>query len=107
MGSVLLFMIGNISLLILLFTIRTFLILNITDRKVIVRISSVIHMSMCLLVGIIFYGGFSHIIVSPLMFISVYYSYLYRRNRRIWSIRVLLIFMNLGFPPLGAFYGEI
>jgi len=82
-GSVLLFTIGNMSILILLFTIRTLLILNINDGKVVVRISSVVHMSMCLLVGIVFYGRFSHIIVSPLMFISVYYSYLYMRNRGI------------------------
>jgi len=82
-GSLLLYILRNVSILILLFILSTFAILNLVDGKIIVGISSVVHMSLCLMTGMIFYGRFSHIVVSPLMFISVYYIYIYGGNRRI------------------------
>jgi hypothetical protein len=106
-GSYLIYLIGSFSLLFLMATISCVVIINLTDGKVIVGISSVIHISYCCLYGMLWYGRFTHVLISPLIFISVYYYYILSRLRAGWIIRLILIIINLGFPFIRSFLGEV
>lgn len=85
-----------------------------SDGKVVMAYSSVAHMSCAVIIfGMLtMYGGYSHIVVSPLMFVAVYVGYLNSRARILSDsfmstlLGGLLLF-NLGFPILGAFYCEV
>jgi hypothetical protein len=88
------------------------LILSVSDGKVFIALSSVLHMSCCIviLLWVIIYMGYIHIVLSPLIFIQVYIMYISSRSRYYLKIRVLvflLILMNFRFPYLGAFYSEL
>jgi len=74
-GSFFVYMMGGYSITFILFAIAVYMILNFVDGKVIVGMSSVVHISCCIMVRLVWYGGFSHVIVSPLMFYIVYVSY--------------------------------
>jgi len=84
------------------------------DGKVVMAYSSVVHISCCVIAFrlITIYRGYSHVVVSPLIFVMVYIGYQMSGNRILSpsfasvALRGLLLF-NLGFPLLGAFYGEV
>jgi hypothetical protein len=85
-----------------------------SDGKVVIAYSSVVHMSCCIIAfGLLtMFGGYSHVVVSPLMFVIVYIRY-QSSGSRILSpsflsvmLRGLLLF-NLRFPLMGAFYREV
>jgi len=90
------------------------MILMRSDGKVIIAYSSVVHMSCCVIsFGLLtMYGGYSHVVVSPLIFVMVYVGYISSRSRVLSDsfnsvlLRGLLL-LNLGFPLLGAFYSEV
>lgn len=85
-----------------------------SDRKVVMAYSSVVHISCCVIAFrlITIYRGYSHVVVSPLMFVIVYIGYQISGSRMLSpsfasvALGRLLLF-NLGFPLLGAFYGEV
>merc|ERR1719220_1577175 len=85
-----------------------------SDGKVVIAYSSVVHMSCCVIAfGLLtIFGGYSHVVVSPLIFVIVYIRYQSSRSRILSSsfssviLRRLLLF-NLGFPLMGAFYREV
>lgn len=85
-----------------------------SDRKVVIAYSSVVHMSCCVIAfGLLtMYRGYSHVVVSPLMFVMVYIGYQYSGSRLLapsFGSLILggLLLFNLGFPLLRAFYGEV
>merc|ERR1712088_1088544 len=90
------------------------MILMRSDRKVVIAYSSVVHISCCVIAfGLLtIFGRYSHVVVSPLIFVIVYIGYQSSRSRMLSSsfssimLRRLLLF-NLRFPLIGAFYGEV
>jgi NADH:ubiquinone oxidoreductase subunit 4 (subunit M) len=85
-----------------------------SDGKVVIAYSSVVHMSCCVIsFGMLsIYRGYSHIVVSPLIFVLVYVGYLMNGSRILTSsfessLTGGLLLFNLGFPLLGAFYCEV
>lgn len=95
----------------------TFLIIICFDGKVVIAYSSVVHMSLgCVLfvmvsfVGV--YCGLVHVIVSPLMFFICYMSYSLFGSRSVKRLLggyvvLLLLLINMSFPPFGAFLSEV
>lgn len=78
------------------------------DGKVIIAISSVLHMTISVIViSIVWYVGWLHILVSPLMFMAVYVSYNSSSSRLGWSMASVVLLINLGFPIIGAFFREV
>lgn len=89
-------------ILVLIFVYRTM------DGKVIVAISSVLHMTFSVVViSMVWYVGWLHVVVSPLIFIAVYVSYNSSSSRLSWSMASIVLLINLGFPIMGAFFREI
>lgn len=104
---------NEIPVLIMGVVIRRIMLMG-ADGKVVIAYSSVVHMSCCVIAfGLItMYRGYSHVVVSPLIFVMVYIGYQMSGSRILSpsfasvALRGLLLF-NLGFPLLGAFYGEV
>lgn len=92
--------------------ISLYSILVIVDGKGFAAYSSVLHMTTCVLVGllIILLVRYIHIILSPLMFITVYKCYV-RSGSRYFSkmglIVIILWIVNFGLPFLGGFFAEV
>jgi len=58
------------------------------------------------------YGRWSHVIVSPFIFVAIYIAYLDSRSRVIGksfksTVLGILLLLNIGFPILGRFYSEL
>jgi hypothetical protein len=76
--------------------------------------SSVAHMTICafLLRWIGFIVGLSHVVISPLMFLMVYVSYISSGSRllseslRPWMLGIVLL-LNVRFPLVGSFMAEL
>lgn len=68
-------------------------IIVVVDGKSFAAYSSVLHMTVCVLVGLIIMllVGYIHIIISPLMFITVYICYMNSRSRFFSKIRFLVM----------------
>lgn len=95
-----------------LLVIPALLMLNVSDGKVFMALSSVLHMSCCIVISlcVIMYIGYIHIVLSPLMFIQVYMMYVNNRSRYYLKLRIcvfILILMNFRFPYLRAFHSEL
>lgn len=91
-----------------IFCFAAIIVMIESDGKVIIALSSVCHISItpALYVSAM-YVGLTHIIVSPFIFISVYVTYKYLGNRLGWAMVPLVILLNLGFPLIGGFWGEV
>lgn len=92
--------------------ISLYSMLVIVDGKGFAAYSSVLHMTTCILIGllIILLVGYIHIILSPLMFITVYMCYVGSRSRYFSKIRLIVIVLwivNFGLPFLGGFFAEV
>jgi len=73
------FLMGGILML-----ICSIVMMRYVDGKRVVAISSVLHMgSSILFIGIIYIVGFTHIVVSPLIFLGVYTYYINSGSRMI------------------------
>lgn len=107
-GSVLYYLVGIFVPVVIVLGVVSLLIMRSVDGKGIVAISSVLHISVCAFsVFVIWLSGFTHIVVSPLMFLGVYFYYSLSGSRGGWSIGGFLILINLGFPLLGSFFVEV
>lgn len=108
-GSILLYFMGLISIVGLIGAIRCVIyIYRIFDSKQLVALSSVLHISLSVIyIGFILMVGFSHILVSPLMFIGVYIVYINNGTRGGWTISPDVILVNIGFILVRRFYVEI
>jgi len=85
-----------------------------SDGKVVMAYSSVVHISCCVIsFGLLtMYGRFSHVVVSPLIFVMIYVGYQSSGSRILsdsfYSVFLRgLLLINLGFPLVGAFYCEV
>jgi hypothetical protein len=103
----------ELPLLILGVIVRGFILMR-SDGKVVMAYSSVVHISCCVIsFGLLtIYRGFSHVVVSPLMFVMVYVGYQGSGSRILsegfYSVFLGgLLLLNLGFPLVGAFYCEV
>jgi formate hydrogenlyase subunit 3/multisubunit Na+/H+ antiporter MnhD subunit len=106
--SVFYHIIGIELMVMLLVVMAVFLILSYIDGKGIVAISSVIHMSVTvLLISVVWISGYTHILVSSLIFLAVYLRYSASGSRLMWAISVVVLLTNLGFPFVGGFISEI
>lgn len=108
-GTFLYFLIGDVFMMgRLLMLLCSIIMMRYVDGKGIVAISSVLHMrGSIIFIGMVYIVGFTHVVVSPLIFYGVYIIYNNSGARMIWSIRSLVLLVNLGFPCLGAFFCEI
>lgn len=84
----------------------------IMDGKGFAAYSSVLHITLCVIVSIvvIILVGYIHIIISPLMFISIYIMYVYSRSRIYVKRGVLMIVLwiiNFGLPFIRRFFSEV
>merc|ERR1712088_784286 len=104
---------SEMAVLIVRVVVRGIILMG-SDRKVVIAYSSVVHISCCVIAfGLLtIFGRYSHVVVSPLIFVIVYIGYQSSRSRMLSSsfssviLRGLLLF-NLRFPLIGAFYGEV
>merc|ERR1719220_1737807 len=90
------------------------MILIRSDGKVVMAYSSVVHISCCVIAFrlLTIFGRYSHVVVSPLIFVIVYIRYQSSRSRMLsssFSSIILggLLLFNLRFPLIGAFYREV
>jgi len=66
----------------ILILVCSVVIIRYVDRKRVVAMSSVLHIgSSILFIGIIYMIGFTHIVVSPLIFLGVYVYYVNSGSR--------------------------
>lgn len=82
------------------------------DRKLYAAISSVLHITLCILVGlyVMLLIRYIHIVLSPLMFMTVYICYVLMRSRYYIKNGVLIIVLwivNFRLPVLGGFFSEV
>lgn len=85
---------------------------SIVDGKGFAAYSSVLHITMCVIIGlyIILLVGYMHIVLSPLMFITVYMMYMISGNRfylKSGVVMLVLWIVNFGLPFLGSFFSEV
>jgi len=86
---------GQLILAGVLLVISVIVIVGIIDRKGFAAYSSVLHMSMCVIFGlvVILLVGYIHIVLSPLMFITVYGTYVISGSRFYLKMGVLIIIL--------------
>lgn len=82
------------------------------DGKIFAAMSSVLHITLCVLVRlyIILIIRYIHIVISPYMFITVYLMYLSRGTRFYMKIRFIIIILwivNFRLPIVGRFFSEV
>jgi NADH-ubiquinone oxidoreductase chain 4 len=70
-------------------------ILTVIDRKSFAAYSSVLHITLCVIIGlfVMLMIGYIHIILSPLMFITIYKGYNNSRSRFYIKLRLLMIIL--------------
>jgi hypothetical protein len=82
--------------------------LNDGDNKVVVAGSSVYHIGLSIVcINIIWLLRYSHMLISPLIFLRVYMRYLSSGSRNKSVLGMGLLVVNLGFPLVGSFFGEV
>jgi len=87
-------------------------IISIIDGKGFAAYSSVLHMTCCILLGliIILLVGYMHIVLSPLIFITVYLRYVMSGSRtyiKSGLIMIILWIVNFRVPFCGGFFAEV
>jgi len=88
----------NFSIIIMvrvLVFISAFVILSVIDGKRFAAYSSVLHMSLCVIfrLVLILLVRYIHIVLSPLIFITVYMGYVVSRSRFYMKIRLLIMML--------------
>lgn len=92
--------------------ISAFVIMSVIDRKGFAAYSSVLHISLCVIFGllVILLVGYMHIILSPLMFITVYKIYSLSGSRFYMKIRLMIMILwviNFRLPFVRSFFSEV
>lgn len=87
-------------------------LINVVDGKRFAAYSSVIHITCCVLLGLIIMllVGYIHIVLSPLIFITVYLRYVLSGSRMYLKsglIMIILWIVNFGMPFFGGFFAEV
>jgi hypothetical protein len=73
--------------------ISVLVIMSVIDRKGFAAYSSVLHISLCVIFGLLvmLLVGYIHIILSPLMFITVYKMYNLSGSRFYMKVRLMMM----------------
>merc|ERR1719461_2006961 len=92
--------------------ISSLVIMFVVDGKRFAAYSSVLHISLCVILGlmVMILVRYMHIVLSPLMFISVYMMYQINGSRfyiKAGLIMLVLWMVNFGLPFLGSFFSEV
>lgn len=103
---------GSLVLVRLILIISAIIIIGVIDRKGFAAYSSVLHISMCVVFGlfVILLVGYIHILLSPLMFITVYKMYVLSGSRFYLKMRVIMMVLwliNFGLPFVRSFFAEV
>lgn len=96
----------------IILVISTIVMSNVVDRKAFAAYSSVLHMTMCVILRlvIILLVRYMHIVISPLIFMTVYIVYRASGSRfylKIGLMMMVLWIVNFGLPFLGSFFSEV
>jgi len=102
----------NLIIVGLIVVMSCVIMMRVVDRKAFAAYSSVLHMTLCVLLGIIvmLLVGYIHIVISPLIFITVYIRYIISRSRFYMKIRLVMIILwivNFRLPFLRSFFSEV
>lgn len=112
LGIIYMWNFGEILGIRVIMIISVVVIYGIIDRKGFAAYSSVLHMTLCVVVGlyIMLLIGYIHIVLSPLIFITVYIIYVISGSRfyiKSGVIILILWMVNFGLPFLGSFFSEV
>jgi len=88
------------------------IIYEIVDGKSFAAYSSVLHITLCVVLGlyVMILVRYIHIVLSPLMFITVYIIYNLSGSRFYMKSRIIIIILwviNFGLPFLRSFFSEV
>merc|ERR1712157_421688 len=105
----------NFSLMIivgLLVLMSAVVIIRVIDGKGFAAYSSVLHISLCVIFGLVLMllVGYIHIVLSPLIFITVYIRYVVSGSRfylKMGLIIIVLWLVNFRLPFVGSFFSEV
>jgi len=103
---------GVLILVRVIVVISLYSILIIVDGKRFAAYSSVLHMTNCVLVRLVIMllVRYIHIVISPLIFMTVYICYMNSGSRyfsKIGFLVIVLWMVNFGLPFLGSFFAEV
>jgi NADH-ubiquinone oxidoreductase chain 4 len=103
---------GGLMLIRLLLLMSVVVIIVVIDRKGFAAYSSVLHISICVIFGliVIILVGYIHIILSPLIFMTVYKIYSCSGSRlylKSGLLMMILWLVNFGLPFVGSFFSEV
>merc|ERR1712176_1118010 len=87
-------------------------IISIIDGKRFAAYSRVLHMNLCVIFGLVLMllVGYIHIVLSPLMFMTVYMRYVISGSRFYLKMGLLIIVLwlvNFRLPFVGSFFSEV
>jgi len=103
---------GVLILVGVIVVISLYSILTIVDGKRFAAYSSVLHITSCVLVRLVIMllVRYIHIVISPLIFMTVYICYMNSGSRyfsKIGFLVIVLWMVNFGLPFLGSFFAEV
>lgn len=112
LGIIYIWNFGGVILVGSLMTISTFVIMSVIDGKGFAAYSSVLHMTMCVIfrLYVILLVRYMHVVLSPLMFMTVYMIYLSSGSRFYMKSRIMILILwiiNFRLPFLGSFFCEV
>jgi len=96
----------------LLVLMSAVVIISVVDGKGFAAYSSVLHISLCVIfrLVLILLVGYIHIVLSPLIFITVYIGYVVSGSRfylKMGLIIIVLWLVNFRLPFVGSFFSEV
>lgn len=103
---------GGLMMIRVLILFSSYYLISIVDGKRFAAYSSVLHMTICVIVRlvVILLVRYIHIVISPLIFITVYIRYVMSGSRiyiKLGVIIIILWLVNFGLPFLGGFFAEV
>jgi NADH:ubiquinone oxidoreductase subunit 4 (subunit M) len=92
--------------------ISVLVIMSVIDRKGFAAYSSVLHISLCVIFGLLvmLLVGYIHIVLSPLIFITVYKMYNLSGSRFYMKVRLMMMVLwliNFRLPFVRSFFSEV
>lgn len=103
---------GDIILVRLLVIMSALVMLGVVDGKGFAAYSSVLHISLCVIFRLLLMllVGYMHIVLSPLMFMTIYKIYNMNGSRFYMKMGLLIMILwlvNFRLPFVGSFFSEV
>lgn len=103
---------GNMLMIRLVLLMSVVVMYGVIDGKGFAAYSSVLHMTICVVIGlyIILLVRYMHIVLSPLIFMTVYIIYVISGSRFYLKSGIMILILwiiNFGLPFLGSFFSEV